>query len=232
MTVFGFAVVHAVWISDIWFNIVPMVVSGGVCGLCIVWSYQHAVDRHTPGRWLAYNTGGAALLMALGGASLLVFVPRFTMAEVLAADDPLGLLMPPALPLIAAGTLAGTLILWVLFSRSKSALPSILVTQSLLMFLIGHNLAVLGLVEVSFDQWYRVRSLFGLTGFLAATFAASTLALTWARSTSWRSRQALRQSTARRRCLHDSATDRLATGSPVGLLLPERDQPTGADGGP
>lgn len=182
LTVVGFAVVHAAWISDIWFNIVPMVVSGGVCGLCIVWSYQHAVDRRSPGRWLAYNSGCAALLVALGGASLLVFAPRFTMAEVLAADDALARLLPPALPLMAGGTLAGTVGLCALFSRRRSALLPILVTQGLLMVLIGHNLAVLGLVDMPSDQWYRVGSLVGLTGFLAATFAASTLAITWARS--------------------------------------------------
>jgi hypothetical protein len=50
------------------------------------------------------------------------------------------------------------------------------------MFLLGHNLAILGLIEVPADQLYRVGTFIGLTGFLAVVFAVGTLAITWARS--------------------------------------------------
>lgn len=72
LTVFGFAALHAAWISDIWSNIVPMVVTGAVCGLCIVWSYTQAVERHSPALWFTYNAGCAATLVGLGGASFTV----------------------------------------------------------------------------------------------------------------------------------------------------------------
>jgi hypothetical protein len=182
LTVFVFSVAHAVWISDIWFNIVPMVMSGALCGLSIAWSFHAGVDRPSPRLWLAYNGVCAALLLALGGVSILVFEPRFTMVEILSVDDPLRLLMPPALPLMVAGTLVGALALWALFGLRNRALGPILVSQSLLMFLVGHNLAILGLVEVPADQLYRVGTFVGLTGFLAFVFAFGTLAATGGRS--------------------------------------------------
>lgn len=38
VAVVGFVVIHDIWISDIWFNIGPMVFAGALCGLIIVWS--------------------------------------------------------------------------------------------------------------------------------------------------------------------------------------------------
>jgi hypothetical protein len=182
LTVVGFAVAHAIWISDIWFNIVPMVISGALCGLCIVWSFRTGVDRPSARRWLAYSGACAVLLLALGGASLLIFEPRFTMLEILGADDPLRLLMPPALPLMAVGTVVGGIALWATFGLRHGALGPIIVCQALLMFLLGHNLAILGLVEVPAEQLYRVGTFIGLTGFLAVLFAVGTLLVTWGRS--------------------------------------------------
>ena len=68
--------------------------------------------------------------------------------------------------------LAGTFALWMLFGRTRAALIPILVTQILLVFLVGHNLAILGLVEMSSDLLYIVGEFVGLTVFLAAGFAA------------------------------------------------------------
>lgn len=42
-----FAVVHDVLISDIWFNVVSMVIAGALCGFCIVWSYSSAVAEYS-----------------------------------------------------------------------------------------------------------------------------------------------------------------------------------------
>jgi hypothetical protein len=177
LTVLGFVVLHDLWISDIWFNVVPMVLSGAVCGVSIVWSYQATTTEHSWARWFGYNGVCGLLLIALGAASFLVLEPRFTMAEMMNADDALARLLPPAMPLIVAGTLVGTLVLWLGFGRRGRAVLPMLVTQALLMFLVGHNVAILGLVDIPTDQLYRVLEFIGVTVFLAAAFALSVMVL-------------------------------------------------------
>ncbi len=94
LTVLVFLMIHDLWISDIWFNIGPMVFSGAVCGLVIVWSYTKAVPEHSPRRWFVYNGFNAGLLVVLGAVSFLVLDPKFTMAEAMVMDDALAELYP------------------------------------------------------------------------------------------------------------------------------------------
>lgn len=178
LTMVGFAVIHGIWISDIWFNIGPMVISGALCGLVIVWSYNHVVPGHSPGRWFAYNGINVVLLVALGAVSIGVLDPRFTMAETMVMDDALAELIPPALPLMLAAILVGTSLLWALYDRQRRAIVPILVTQTLLVFLVGHNLAILGLVELSVDIVAAFAEFVGLTVFLGFAFAAILIPLT------------------------------------------------------
>lgn len=177
MTVVAFTVVHGIWIADIWFNLVPMVMSGAVCGASIAWSYRETAGQHTWGKWALYNGACAALLIGLGALSFLMLEPRFSLAELIGADDALGRLLPPAMPLIGLGTVVGTAVIWMMFGRRRSALLPILIAQALLMFLVGHNLAILGLIDIPTDQLYRVLEFVGLTAFLAAAFAMSALVI-------------------------------------------------------
>lgn len=173
----GFAVVHDVMISDIWFNVGPMLVAGAGCGLCIVWSYRTTTIAHAWGRWVAYNASLTVLLVGLGGVSLVVLDPRLTMAALMVASDPLGEVIPPAVPLMAAATMVGALVVWLLFSRRRHAAVPILVTQLVLVLLVGHNLAILGLVELTSDALPLVWKFIGLTVLLAAAFAGGVVIL-------------------------------------------------------
>lgn len=177
LTVFAFAVLHDLWISDIWFNIVPMILSGALCGWSIAWSYQQTTTEHSWQRWFGFNAVCALLLVGLGAASFVLLEPRFTMAEVMNADDALGQLLPPAMPLIIGGTLVGAVVLWAGFGRRRAGLLPMLVSQALLMFLVGHNLAILGLVDIPTDQLYRVVEFVGVTVFLAGMYALTVLLL-------------------------------------------------------
>lgn len=167
----GFAAVHDVMISDIWFNLAPMVIAGAGCGVSIVWSYRAATTAHGWHRWVAYNATLAALLVGLGGVSLLVLEPRVTMAELMVAADPLAVVIPPVVPLMAAATVVGALVIWLLFSQRRHAVVPVLATQLVLVILDGHNLAILGLVELTADALPRIGMFIGLTVGLAAAFA-------------------------------------------------------------
>lgn len=176
VTVLAFAVVHDLWIADIWFNIVPMVVAGAGCGAALAWSYRESAAGHTWGRWWGHIGLSAGILIGLGAWSLLTLEPRFSMAELMTAEDPLSMVLPPAMPLMAWGVVVGTAIVWVLASRRVGAIPAIFVTQVLLVLLVGHNLAILGLVDIPADEMFRLWSFLGVTCFLAAGFGVAAMA--------------------------------------------------------
>ena len=54
VVVFGFTVVHDVFISDIWFNVGPMLFAGALCGFCIAWSYRKGLADHSTAAWFRY----------------------------------------------------------------------------------------------------------------------------------------------------------------------------------
>lgn len=170
LTVVLFTVVHGLFIVDIWFNIGPMVFSGAVCGLALVWSYNAAATSHSTRLWFEYLGACAALLIMLGATSLMMLDPRFTVAGLIGADDALGQLLPPAMPLMGAATLVGTGLLWLRYGRSVAALLPMLVSQALLVFFVGHNLAILGLLEMSSRVLLGFAEFAGLTLFLAGAF--------------------------------------------------------------
>lgn len=177
LTTLAFVLLHDLWISDIWFNLGPMLFAGALCGFVIVWGYTKVVVDHSPARWFIYNGCLVGLLVALGAGSFVVLDPRFTMAEAMVMDDALAELIPPALPLMIAATLVGTLLLWLAYGRRRAALVPILATQVLLVFLVGHNLAILGLVELSDGLVTAFLEFVGLTVFLGAGFAAGLVLL-------------------------------------------------------
>lgn len=136
------------------------------------------MSDHTPGRWFAYNGINVGLLVALGALSFVVLDPKFTMAETQLMDDTIGELLPPALPLMIAAIIFGTFLLWVVYGHRRRAVVPILVTQILLVFLVGHSLAFLGLVEQSVDLVIVFAEFIGLTAFLGFAFAAILIPLT------------------------------------------------------
>lgn len=149
VVVFGFTMVHNVLIADIWFNIGPMLLAGALCGFSVTWSYGRSVGVHSTGAWFRYAGLYATEMVALGAVSVAVLQPRFTMVELLVSEDDMELLIPPSAPLMIGTMVAGTILFWVLYGRRRAALVPILVTQVLLVFLLGHQLAFLGLVEPS-----------------------------------------------------------------------------------
>jgi len=149
IVVLGFTVVHDLFISDIWFNIGPMLFAGALCGLCVAWSYRIGVADHSTSAWFRYAGLYAAEMVVLGAASLIVLRPQFTMAELMVADDAFERLLPPSMPLMIGAMVVGTVLIWLQCDRRRAALVPIAVTQVLLVFLLGHQFAFLGLVESS-----------------------------------------------------------------------------------
>lgn len=175
VVVLGFMVVHDILISDIWFNAGPMLFAGALCGGCLTWSYLSASDDDSLAAWFPYLALYAAEMIVLGAVSVIILEPRFTMVELMTADDAFARLLPPSIPLLIGAIVVGTTLIWLYYGRRRSALAPILVTQVLLVFLLGHQFAFLGLVESS-SALFVVFLEFALTTVvLAALFGLGVL---------------------------------------------------------
>jgi hypothetical protein len=78
------------------------------------------------------------------------------------------------MPLTGVGTVVAPLTPRMMFRFRESTLLPILITRALLVFLVGHNFAILGLVDITTEQAYRVLEFVGSTVFPSAAFAVST----------------------------------------------------------
>jgi len=171
LSAFVFAVIHYIFISDIWFSLVMMMVAGALCGLCIGWSYALLVKAPTAGSWWRYNMLYVALLGLLGVASVLVFEPTTTMAALVAANAPPDKLIGQALPLTAVFTLFAAVLVSLLYRSSRRHFGVILLTCTVLVLLLGLNVSVLGLVTIPRGSLYLVVEFFGLIVALNVVYA-------------------------------------------------------------
>lgn len=174
----AFAAVHALWITDIWFSTLPMMVAGAACGATIGWSYGRLFQPSIR-TWILYNASYVIALAVLGLVSVAIFEPMTTMAELFTLDGPPMDLIGDALPLTIAFTLGTALVLSVLFDRTLAGFVAILVTCAVLVVLLGLDVSVIGLVGIPMDSMYLVVELAGLIAVLAGSFAIVVIALAW-----------------------------------------------------
>jgi hypothetical protein len=71
LSTFVFAVIHYIFISDIWYSLIMMMIAGALCGLCIGWSYALLNKIPTLGNWWRYNMLYVALFTVLERKRLL-----------------------------------------------------------------------------------------------------------------------------------------------------------------
>lgn len=166
-----FTVVHNIFISDIWFMIMPMVVAGALCGALVSWNYGLLVGTLSLRGWLGYNLVYVALFGMLGAASVLLLEPVTTMAAVVMLNGPPTALIEKAMPMTVLFTLSMAVIITVLFGRSLSQFLAVLLTCVVLVALLGLNVSAIGLVEIPSGSLSVVAELFGLIVALNAVYA-------------------------------------------------------------
>lgn len=177
----AFTAVHGVLISDIWFSAIPMAAAGAVCGASLGYSYRLIFAVPSWRSWLGYNAVYVAGLALLGVVSVIVFEPVTTAAALMAANEPPSALFQRATPMIALFLLLMTGGLGRLFGRRPSHYVAIFLTATLVVLLLGLNVAVIGLVDVPSDSTYLIAELFGLIAALAAVYALGVMAVArWA----------------------------------------------------
>lgn len=156
---------------------VPMAISGAICGLSIAWSYRAVADHRSVATWFTLNAVYLGTLLALAVVSMLLFSPEWTFAELNVENPPLGELFSRVIPLMVGYTLCAALLVWALFGSVRSALVPIVVAEAFLVLLLGHNVAIIGLVSVPTGAWYLVREMLGLVAFLGVAYAGTYAAL-------------------------------------------------------
>jgi hypothetical protein len=151
-----FTIFHGLIISDIWFMLIPMLVAGAMCGFFLSWSYDLLVDQPSVAGWLRYNLLYIILLFVLGPISLVLFDPIMTIPELV--SSPNGLpdeLFREVLPLVAVYTPLMALFITALHGRRWTGYGVVLITCAVLVFLLGLNIAPMGLVFLT-EGWVKM----------------------------------------------------------------------------
>ena len=172
-----FAIVHHVFISDIWYSLPMMTVAGSVCGLCVAWTYQLLFEVRSALSFVRYNMVYVAMFVLLGAASLLVYDPVTTIAAMAEANEPPVELIGRAMPMTVLFTLGTATLLSVLYGRTRGHFDAILLTCTVLIVLLGLNVSVIGLVDIPSESLYLVAELFGLIVVINLAYVASFIVL-------------------------------------------------------
>jgi hypothetical protein len=157
-----FTIVHDIFISNIWFMFLPMLVAGALCGTWVSWSYGFLVATPSKRGWLLYNLIYVALFGLLGMASVLFFEPVTTMAAVVTLNGPPTELIDQAMPMIIAFTMGMAAIITLLYARSITKFLAVLLTCTVLVALLGLNISAIGLVAIPSGSLLVIFELFGL----------------------------------------------------------------------
>ena len=175
-----FTIIHGFMISQIWFMMVPMLVAGAICGLCLSWSYKMLVETPSVSGWLRYNLLYLLLLFGLGPISLGLYEPMMTIPELLASPNGMpDELVQAVLPFTAVYTLLMALFITWLYGRRWSRLLIVLPTCAILMLLLGLNIAPMGLVYLTTGWVFMLLELLLLILSLNLVFAVIFLLLVW-----------------------------------------------------
>jgi len=138
-----FAAIHHLFIMDIWFALIPMMIAGAICGLSLAWTYGLLFDIPSQGSWLRYNAVFVILLALLAVASLLAYEPITTIPVLIAAKEPPRELFRRAMPLTIGFTLGTAAVLGLWWGRTLLKFGSILVTCAIVVLLLGLNVSTI-----------------------------------------------------------------------------------------
>lgn len=157
-----FTIIHNIFISNIWFMLIPMLVAGALCGALLSWSYRLLVTIPSQWGWLVYNLVYVVLFGLLGVASVLFFKPVTTMAAVATLNGPPTELIDQAMPMTIVFTLGMAVLITFLYNRSITKFLAVLLTCTVLVALLGLNVSAIGLVAIPSGSLVVIAELFGL----------------------------------------------------------------------
>lgn len=168
----SFAFIHTWVISNIWFSVVPLMIAGALCGLCIAWSFTVVSPNPSLMSWLRHNAFLVTLLALLGITSVLLFRPVTTIPALFQLPGPPTELFGQALPMTAAFTLAASVSLSLFYRRGWRGFGATLLANTVVVTLLGLNVSIIGLVAIPSSALHLIAELFGLILSLGSVYAA------------------------------------------------------------
>ncbi len=168
-----FTIIHDIFISNIWFMLLPMLVAGALCGALLSWSYGLLAPAPSLRGWLGYNLVYVLLFGLLGALSVLLFEPVTTMAAVVTLNGPPTALIEQAMPMTVLFTVGMAVLIMLLYGRTLTQFAAVLLTCVVLVALLGLNVSAIGLVEIPSGSLFVVAELFGLIVALNVVYAAA-----------------------------------------------------------
>jgi hypothetical protein len=179
VSAFTFAVIHDLFISDIWFSLPILMAAGAICGLCVGWAYGLLFGRPSMKSWLEYNALYVGMFAFIGAVSVLVFEPVTTIAELLLSSGPPDDLFRQAMPMTIVSTTVMVAIISRVYGRSWTHYAAILLTCTVLVLLLGLNVSVIGLIAIPGSSLYLIAELFALILALNLVYAVVFIVLEW-----------------------------------------------------
>lgn len=157
-----FTIVHQILITDIWFSFLIMSGAGIISGIAIAGSYGKVVKVPSLKNWLGYNFIFIFMFILLAVCSIIFFEPVTTAAEVMQAKTRPDELIKKALPLSEIFTISFSIIMGFLFGNKIIDYILILLTNSVLIAILGLNVSIIGLVKIPSGSIYLLFELFAL----------------------------------------------------------------------
>jgi len=170
VAVLVFTVLHQILINPIWWMFPIMAVAGAVCGLCVVWCYTVLVSAPSRRTWWGYISMYLVMFGLLTVASMILYDPVITIAEMLASPGGNPLPMSDTLALMAAVTVGWAGLMTRVYRGGWRGFGASLVTVTVLMLLLGFNLSTVGLVAIRREGWILLAEFFGYVVVLGGTF--------------------------------------------------------------
>ena len=168
-----YTIVHQIFISDIWFSILIMLIAGALCGPSLGWSYGVLVSVPTLKNWLAYNLVYMAMFGILGAVSVAAFDPITTVEALIEVNESPNELIGKAMPLTVVFTFLMAGIVTVLSTRRWANFGSALLACVVLVLSQVLNVSIIGLVSLPSGSLYLVVELFALILALGVVFAVA-----------------------------------------------------------
>jgi hypothetical protein len=176
---FSFALIHDIFISDIWFSLPVMLAAGAACGLCLGWTYGLLFQAASIRTWLVYNALYVGMFALIGAVSVLVYEPVTTIGALMVLNGPPDDLIRQAMPVTIVSTILMVAVIGRLYARTWAQYAAILLTSALLVLLLGLNVSVIGLISIPRSSLYLIGELLGLILALNLVFAAGFAGLEW-----------------------------------------------------
>jgi len=174
-----FTIIHDIFISNIWFSLTAMLISGAICGFCVAGSFYLLFQNPSIRLWWKYNFIFVLLFMVLGVLSVIFYEPVATVGELLVRNEPPRELITQAAPLTIVFIFVSSIVLGRFYGKKFVHYVMIFLTCSILILVLGLNVSLIGLVFFPSDTLYLVLETYALIILINLVYCGTFVIIQW-----------------------------------------------------